>query len=140
MLFVQLTSGAKSSQSQDVPSGDGWWTATWTTTNPCGRIGLRVETHPSSRCHPDPFLLLPSAGSSIECVPDRRRYGRGNDHEHDQPDHGSTTRPDSTLRYFIGTLPLGENLRRICRLATDHGSCVGSSRSCSANWWIFAAG
>jgi hypothetical protein len=33
----------------------------------------------SSVCRPDPFWLLTSAGSSVECVPDRWRYGRGND-------------------------------------------------------------
>ena len=45
---------------------------------------LRVETHPSSRCQPGRFWLLRSAGSSVECDPDRRRYGRGNDQENDR--------------------------------------------------------
>jgi hypothetical protein len=40
---------------------------------------LRVEALPSSRCQPGRFSLLTSAGSSIQCVPDLWRYGRGND-------------------------------------------------------------
>ena len=45
---------------------------------------LRVEAHLSSRCRPDPFWLLTSAGSSAEFVPDLPCYGRGNDQENDQ--------------------------------------------------------
>jgi hypothetical protein len=56
---------------------------------------LRVEKPSSSVCRPGPFWLLPSAGSSVECVPDLSSYARGNDQENDQadpmgrpPDHG----------------------------------------------------
>ena len=45
---------------------------------------LRVEEHPSTRYRPDRFWLLTSAGSSVECVSDLWRYGRGNDQENDQ--------------------------------------------------------
>jgi hypothetical protein len=49
---------------------------------------LRVEKPSSSRCRPGPFWLLVSAGSSIWCVPDLWRYGRGNDRENDHAGHG----------------------------------------------------
>ena len=39
---------------------------------------LRVETQSSSRCDPGLFLLLMSAGSSVECGPDLRRYSGWN--------------------------------------------------------------
>jgi hypothetical protein len=45
---------------------------------------LRVETHPSSRYQPDLSWLLPSSGSSSQCVPDLPCYGRRNDRENDQ--------------------------------------------------------
>src|SRR4029453_15727867 len=38
---------------------------------------LRVEEPSSSVCRPDPFWLLTSAGSSVECVPDLPSHGRG---------------------------------------------------------------
>jgi hypothetical protein len=38
---------------------------------------LRVEEPLSSRCRPDPFWLLTSAGSSSRCVPDLPCYGGG---------------------------------------------------------------
>jgi hypothetical protein len=47
---------------------------------------LRVEEPSSSRCHPGPFWLLTSAGSSSQCVPDLPSYGRRNDQENDQTD------------------------------------------------------
>jgi hypothetical protein len=45
-----------------------------------------VEEHSSSVCRPDPFWLLTSAGSSVECVPDLPSYGRRNDQGNDQTD------------------------------------------------------
>ena len=61
-------------------------------------IRLRVEEPSSSRCRPDPFWLLTSAGSSSQCVPDLPCYGRGNDQENDRADpreaHPSITASD----------------------------------------------
>jgi hypothetical protein len=54
---------------------------------------LRVEEPSSSMCRPDPFWLLTSAGSSVECVPDLPSYGRGNDQGNDQSDPWRPTEP-----------------------------------------------
>ena len=47
---------------------------------------LRVGEPSSSVCRPDPFWLLTSVWSSVECVPDPLGYGRRNDQENDQTD------------------------------------------------------
>jgi hypothetical protein len=52
-------------------------------------LSITGRSAPSSRCHPGRFLLLMSMGSSVECDPDQRRYGRRNGHEKNPPD-----RPD----------------------------------------------
>jgi hypothetical protein len=59
---------------------------------------LRVEEPSSSRCRPDPFWLLTSAGSSVECVPDLSSHGRGNDQENDQTDPRETHQTTATFR------------------------------------------
>jgi hypothetical protein len=59
---------------------------------------LRVEEPSSSRCHPGPFWLLTSAGSSSQCVPDLPRYGWGNDQENDQTDPSRVHRTMATFR------------------------------------------
>jgi hypothetical protein len=59
---------------------------------------LRVEEPSSSRYQPDPFWLLTSAGSSVECVPDLSCYGWGNDQGNDQADPGETQQSRTAFR------------------------------------------
>jgi hypothetical protein len=92
-------------------------------------LRFRVAAHPSSRCHPDPFPLLRSTGSSIECVPDRRRYGRGND----QPYHaGSRSRPGVLFGDCEGPQPASSNSRQ--HAAPSAGVDTRSNKWSIARW------
>jgi hypothetical protein len=83
---------------------------------------LRVEEPSSSRCRPDPFWLLTSAGSSVECVPDLPSYGRRNDQENDQADPRGTHPDHDCLPIPIGRQQLHRTLNHCGRrLIIDQG-------------------